>query len=174
MNHSIEVIEKNLSKLKPLNYNQFFWWRRWAPKNSTLHKYQPLWDKIVNGDYDSSPYFWQIKYCEWEIQQKEQQFAGDRRRVIDETRMDIARYHRLVKDHEKHEEENLAQLQKDFLATFQMTQEDYERELDTFDGNVKEFYIHCELRYPKYNVVTNKPRRGRPPKIKVNDPNAPF
>lgn len=172
MAHSIDVIQHNLSKLQPLNYNQFFWWRRWAPKNKTLHKYQPLWNKIVNGDYEASPYFWQIQYCEWEIEQKEIKFAGDRGRIVEETKVDTARLRRLVKDHETYEKENLAQLQKDFTSTFQMSKEDYERELETFDGDVKEFYIHCELRYPKYNIVTTKPRRGRPPK--VNDPNSPF
>jgi hypothetical protein len=53
--HSIAVIENNLSKLQKLNYNQFFWWRRWARKNKPLHNYSPLIDKIENGDYDDSP-----------------------------------------------------------------------------------------------------------------------
>ena len=62
--HSIEVIEKNLSKLQKLNYNQFFWWRRWTRKGKPLHEYSPLIDKIENGDYNDSPYRWQIYYCD--------------------------------------------------------------------------------------------------------------
>jgi len=60
----IELIEKKLSKLQKLNYNQFFWWRRWTRKGKPLHKYSPLADKIKNGDYDDSPYRWQINYCD--------------------------------------------------------------------------------------------------------------
>jgi hypothetical protein len=55
--HSIEVIEKKLSQCQKLNYNQFFWWKRWTSKNKPLDKYAPLWDKILNGDYDFSHYF---------------------------------------------------------------------------------------------------------------------
>lgn len=74
MAHSIEVIEEQLSKLQKLNYNQFFWWRRWGRKTQPLHKYSPLIDKIKNGDYNDSPYRWQIYYCDWEIEQKRKQF----------------------------------------------------------------------------------------------------
>ena len=77
MAHSIEVIEEQLSKLQKLNYNQFFWWRRWGRKGQSLHKYSPLIDKIRNGDYDPSPYLWQIHYCQWEIDQKYKQYEGD-------------------------------------------------------------------------------------------------
>ena len=52
----IELIEEKLSQLQKLNYNQFFWWRRWNRKGKPLHKYSPLIDKIKNGDYDDSPY----------------------------------------------------------------------------------------------------------------------
>jgi len=78
MAHSIEVIEKHLGKLQKLNYNRFFWWRRWNRKTQPLHKYCPLIDKIKNGDYDESPYLFQIYYCDWEIEQKHQQYP-DRR-----------------------------------------------------------------------------------------------
>ena len=53
--YPIEVIEEKLSYLQKLNYNRFFWWRRWTRKGKPLHKYSPLMDKIKNGDYDDSP-----------------------------------------------------------------------------------------------------------------------
>ena len=46
MSHSIVFIEKELSKLQKINYNQFFWWRRWSVKNKPLPKNSPLIDKI--------------------------------------------------------------------------------------------------------------------------------
>jgi len=172
MTHSIEVIEKNLSKLQKLNYNQFFWWRRWTRMGKTLHKYSPLIDKIENGDYNDSPYRWQIYYCDWEIEQKRFEFT-DVNEWAHETTIDRNRRRRLREDHEKYEKENLQQLQRDFLNTFKMTKEDYENDLFEFDGTLKAFYIQCISKYHKFNNVT-KPRRGRPPKIQVDPVDSPF
>ena len=166
MAHSIEVIEKQLGKLQKLNYNQFFWWRRWNRKTKPLHKYSPLIDKIKNGDYDESPYLFQIYYCDWEIAEKRKQFT-DMREWANETTIDRNRRRRLREDHEKYEKENLAQLRKDFLNTFRMTREDYENDVVEVGGTLEEFYNYCETRYGKFNQTVNKPRRGRPPKIKV-------
>lgn len=166
MAHSIEVIEKHLGKLQKLNYNRFFWWRRWNRKTQPLHKYCPLIDKIKNGDYDESPYLFQIYYCDWEIEQKHQQFP-DRREWAEATTMDRNRRRRLREDHEKYEKENLTQLCKDFLNTFRMTREDYENDVVEVGGTLEEFYRYCEMRYGKFNRPANTaPRRGRPPKIK--------
>jgi hypothetical protein len=166
MVHSIEVIEKQLGKLQKLNYNQFFWWRRWNRKTKPLHKYSPLIDKIKNGDYDESPYLFQIYYCDWEIAEKRKQFT-DAREWASETTIDRNRRRRLREDHEKYEKENLTQLRKDFLNTFRMTREDYENDVVEVGGTLEEFYNYCEMRYGKFNQPINKPRRGRPPKIKV-------
>lgn len=166
MSHSIEVIEEQLSKLQKLNYNQFFWWRRWGRKTKPLHKYSPLIDKIRNGDYDPSPYLWQIYYCQWEIDQKYKQFEGDGREQAVQTRLDKQRRRRLIDDHEKYEKENLAQLEKDFLVTFRMTKDDYRRDVIEVGGSPEEFYNYCEDTYGRFNRPTTAPRRGRPPKIK--------
>ena len=70
-------------------------------------------------------------------------------------------------DHEKYENENLTLLKKDFVKTFRMTEEDFDREIIEFDGSVKDFYIYCEHKFRKYNIPeTVKPRRGRPRKNK--------
>jgi hypothetical protein len=169
----IELIEKKLSQLQKLNYNQFFWWRRWARKGKPLHKYSPLIDKIQNGDYDDSPYRWQIYYCDWEIEQKSKQFT-DRREWATETTIDRNRRRRLRDDHEKYELENLEQLKKDFVQTFRMTRDDYDRDVIEVGGTLEEFYNHCGTRYGTYNRPTSMPRRGRPPKIKIDNPDSPI
>ena len=166
MSHSIEVIEEQLSKLQKLNYNQFFWWRRWGRKGQSLHKYSPLIDKIRNGDYDPSPYLWQIHFCQWEINQKYKQFEGDGREQAVQTRLDKTRRRRLIDDHEKYEKENLAQLKKDFITTFRMTKQDFDRDVVEVGGTLEGFYNYCEDTYGKFNRPTTAPRRGRPPKIK--------
>tara|TARA_Y100001972_G_C7615647_1_gene308694 strand:+ start:722 stop:1219 length:498 start_codon:yes stop_codon:yes gene_type:complete len=165
MAHSIQDIEHQLSKLQKLNYNRFFWWRRWNRKTKPLHKYAPLIDKIKNGDYDESPYLFQIYYCDWEIEEKRKQFE-DIREWAEDTVMDRNRRRRLREDHEKYEKENLTQLRKDFLNTFRMTREDYENDVIEVGGTLEEFYNYCEMRYGKFNRPTTAPRRGRPPKIK--------
>tara|TARA_B100001093_G_scaffold496380_1_gene541933 strand:- start:147 stop:647 length:501 start_codon:yes stop_codon:yes gene_type:complete len=164
--HTIEVIEEQLSQLQKLNYNQFFWWRRWGRKTSPLHKYSPLIDKINNGDYDPSPYLWQIHYCEWEIDQKYKQYEGDSQAQASETRLDKNRRRRLTDDHQKYEKENLEQLRKDFLATFRMSKNDYKKDVVEVGGTPEEFYNYCDDKYGRYNRPSNMPRRGRPPKIK--------
>jgi hypothetical protein len=165
--HPIKVIEKNLSKLQKLKYNQFLWWRRWSAKNKPLHKDSLLLDKINNGDYNFSPYFWQIQYCEWEIEQKRLKYPGDHERFCEESVMDFQRRKRLSEDHEKYEKENLTLLKKDFVKTFRMTEEDFDKDVIEFDGSVKDFYIYCEHKFRKYNIPeTIKPRRGRPCKNK--------
>ena len=76
------------------------------------------------------------------------------------------RRRRLREDHEKYEYDNLKQLQKDFLNTFKMDRDDYQRDVIEVGGTLKEFYHHCEMRYGKFNKLTMAPRRGRPPKIR--------
>ena len=91
-----------------------------------------------------------------------------------ETRLDRQRRRRLREDHEKYEKENLKQLQKDFLNTFRMDRDDYQRDVIEVGGTLDEFYLHCEMRYGKYNRPSTKPRRGRPPKIKIDSPVSPY
>ena len=172
--HTIEVIEEQLSQLQKLNYNQFFWWRRWGRKIQPLHKYSPLIDKINNGDYADSPYRFQIHYCDWEIDQVYRQFEGDGRAQATESRIHKERRRRLREDHEKYEKENLAQLERDFVTTFRMTKKDYRRDVLEVGGMLEEFYNYCDDTYGRYNRPTTMPRRGRPPKVKIDSPDLPF
>jgi len=76
--HSKEVIVKKLSQLTPLKYNQFYWWRKWGPKNTPLFSSRPLLDKIKNGDFDFSLYFWQALYSELEAKELVRESIGAR------------------------------------------------------------------------------------------------
>ena len=49
-------LEKELSKLRKLNYNAFRWWRMYDVKSPKLHHRCPLIDRIKNGDFDYSPF----------------------------------------------------------------------------------------------------------------------
>lgn len=56
-NHKIKVPQKP----KWNGANKFYWWRRF-PIHKDLHKYQPLQNKIDNGDFDYTPYAKHIDY----------------------------------------------------------------------------------------------------------------
>ena len=161
--HPKEVVLEKLSNFQPLNYNQFRWWRRWDSKNKPLHKLKPLLDKIRNGDFDHSHYFWQVQFCEIELNEKYLQLKdGDR--WMEETQVDRARRKRLYEDFEKDEAEKLKQIQKEFILTFRMSKENYEQEVIKFDGSLEDFYFHCRQIFGEY-AIPLRSKRGRKPRI---------
>jgi len=164
--HSKEVVLKKLSNFQPLNYNQFRWWRRWDSKNKPLHKLKPLLDKIRNGDFDYSHYYWQAQFCEIELNEKYLQLNDDGR-WMEETQVDRARRKRLYEDFEKDEAEKLKQIQKEFILTFRMSKEDYEQEVIEFDGSLEDFYFHCKQKFGEY-AIPLRSKRGRKPKHTIN------
>ena len=44
-----DLVLQEISKLRPLNYNRFMWWRRFDQKKRPLENKAPLLDKIKNG-----------------------------------------------------------------------------------------------------------------------------
>lgn len=144
----LDIIESKLSELKPSKYNRFFWWRRWSQKNTLLDKNSSFLDKIVNGDFEESPYYWQIKYCEYEINQKESKFK-DYQRFLEESKLDRVRRRRLIDDYEKDESERISLMKKEFINNFHFNEKTLEDELLSFDGTIRDFYIHCNNKFCK-------------------------
>ena len=70
-------LQKEFSKLQKLNYNQFRWWRMYDTKNKPLDKRQPLRDRILNGDYDFSHYWYQAAWVEHELNDLQVECKGD-------------------------------------------------------------------------------------------------
>jgi len=161
--HTEEIIKEKLAELKPLNYNQFRWWRRWDSKNTPLLNQAPLLDKIQNGDYEFSHYFWQAQFSELELNKKLTE-TKDTQHWIEVTQLERARRKRLWEDFEKDEAEKLKAIEKEFTKTFKISKEEYNSELENFDGTLEEFYIQCKSKFGMYNQIKSK--RGRPPKIK--------
>ena len=158
-----KLVLSEIQKLKPLKYNQFYWWRRFAPKNSPLSKNAPLWDMIVNGDLDFSHYYWQALYSEIEINEKYKR-SKDHHMYLETTSIDRERRAKLWADFEKDEKAKLALIKKLFLRNFFITSEEYEKEIISFGDDLREFYLYCKLTYGKRQVIPS--RRGRPPKKK--------
>lgn len=159
-----DLVRAEIAKLRPLNYNVFYWWRRYAPKNKPLPKGSSLWDMIINGDLDYSHYYWQAQYCELEIQEKFKN-SIDTHSYLDATQIDRERRKKLWEDFEKDEREKLRLIKKLFIQTFYITSSQYEEEIEEFGDDLKSLYIHFKSRYGQKPIT--KPRRGRPRKNRL-------
>ena len=160
-----KVIQREIKKLQPLNYNQFMWWRRFASKNKPLPKGATFFQRIQNKEFEFSHYYWQAQLCELEINEKHKEYNGDVQKLIEKHSVDLARRKRLWEDFNKTEVELLAELKKGFLREFVMTSQEYEDHITNFNGTTEEFYMYCLKTFDR----SGKPveRRGRPPKKKV-------
>jgi hypothetical protein len=160
-----KVIQREIKKLQPLNYNQFMWWRRFASKNKPLPKGATFLQRIQNGEFEFSHYFWQAQLCELEINEKHKEYKGDIQLLLEKNGVDLARRKRLWEDFNKTEAELLANLKKGFLREFVMTSQEYEDHITDFNGTTEEFYMYCLKTFDR----SGKPveRRGRPSKNKT-------
>lgn len=128
------------------------WWRRYKSTNNPLHKLSPLIDKIRNGDFDFSLYFWDSQLCEYEISLKGKKNL-DLYGWIEDTKIDRTRRKKLLEDFEKDENEKLLNLETSFLKEFRISKERYYLEIDQFDGTIEEFYFHLKnkLKYESFS-----------------------
>ena len=158
--HPKEKILQELSKCKPIKYNQFRWWRRWDSKQFPLSPKAPLIDRILNGDFDFSHYFWQAQYCLLEMEEKKT-IAKDNLDWLEITTIDRARYKRLIEDFNRDEKEKLEDLEKSFLQSFHMTKEDYRSYSEEFEGTMEELY-----HYINGKCFSKTSKRGRSKTLK--------
>jgi hypothetical protein len=160
-----KLIQREISKLQPLNYNQFMWWRRFASKNKPLPKGATFFQRIQNKEFEFSHYYWQAQFCELEINEKLKECNGDIQMLLEKHGVDLARRKRLWEDFNKTEVELLAELKKGFLREFVMTSQEYEDHITDFDGTTEEFYMYCLKTFDRSGKSAE--RRGRPPKNKT-------
>ena len=132
------TLQEKIASYEKLNYNRWFWWRRFKGRE-TLHKYQPLKDKIVNGDYEPSDYHW---WMLWEDKLEQESLS----KITDVGKQHEARClfgerrRRLINDFEKDEAKILEAMYKDFWLAFRMKRDEVEDEMFNFDGTLLEFY----------------------------------
>ena len=157
--HSKETINKELNKLQPLKYNQFFWWRKFKEK-SPLSSKDALHARIDNGDFNFSSYYWQAQYALLEMEEKTGHISDPSKRHESQT-IYRERYRRLMKDFEKDEPQRLDDYIKAVTSLFEIEKEDLEKKMETFDGTLKELYTLIKT---TYDFRTKQKRRGRPKK----------
>jgi hypothetical protein len=160
--HSRETINRELNKLQPLKYNQFFWWRKFKEK-SPLSSKDALHARIDNGDFNFSSYYWQAQYALLEMEEKTGHISDPSKRHESQT-IYRERYRRLMKDFEKDEPQRLDDYIKAVTSLFEIEKEDLEKKMETFDGTLKELYTLIKT---TYDFRTKQKRKGRPKKYNI-------
>ena len=158
-----KTVHREIKKLKPLNYNKFMWWRRFDTKTQSLPRGSKFIDRIKNGEYEFSHYYWQWKLSELEINDLHVKYNGDIQKILEKNGVDLARRKRLIEDFEKDENARLKALQDGFLREFVMTNEEYFEHISNFSGNTEEFYLYCLKTFDRSGKQPEK--RGRPKKV---------
>ena len=152
--HSNETINKHISKLQPLKYNQFYWWRKFKDK-SPLSSKEVVHARIDNGDFDFSSYYWQAQYALIEMEEKTGHISDPGNRHDAQT-IYRERYRRLMNDYEKDEAQRLAEYKKTITNLFEIEDNDLEKKMEDYDGTLKELYI---LIKNNYNFRTVRKRK---------------
>jgi hypothetical protein len=143
------------------------WWRTHCDKTEPLSKRVPLRDRIVNGDFDFSSYYWQAQSAAIVGRNKLDLTKDDYRDQIDKTTIDIARYRRLVMDFEKEEGNRIQEFIESFAKAFNLTREEIYAELETWGGDMLGFYNYLSTGYPlspyESRKIARKQSRKHPP-----------
>ena len=147
----MSYVKDKISTFTPTKYNQFYWWRRFKMRE-TLHPYKPLYDKIKNGDYDVSDYFYQSKY-ELELMEEKLATIKSVEDQHEQRGLWMERYRRLNEDYEKDEANIMKSLRKDFKTTFRVDDDELDAYMEQCEGDlmclyntVKQDYI---IKYPQ-------------------------
>ena len=162
--HSREVVEEHIAKLQPLNYNQFRWWRTHTDNVQPFGKRYPLKDRIVNGDFEPSSYFWQAQLSLYTALDKVDLNKDDHQMQMEKLAVDLARHKRLMEDYEKEESARMEALYDAFTSAYKITKSELEEHFLKFSGTILDFYEYAENFFYKTPAENRKNRRGRPPK----------
>ena len=167
--HSRETVMSHVKKLQPLNYNRFMWWRTHTDKVTPLGKRALLKDRILNGDFNPSSYFWQAQLALYVAKDKLDLTKHDTRYQLDLAGVDFQRYKKLMEDFEKEENNRMLALYDAFTSEYRITKEELEEKFLKFNGTILDFYYFAEEFLYKTPSSVRKDNRGRPKKV-LNQP----
>jgi len=145
--HTQEWLEKFLSaNYYKKNYDRFMWWRSYSLKKKPLDKLQPLRKKIENGDFELGPFIFEIELVQHRMNKKYIEHKHEDT-YHEDTQLDRARVKRLEEDRAKDEKLKLETLRKDFVLEFNMTKEQYDREVGRPNTSILSFYDKMKKRF---------------------------
>ena len=148
-----DFLEKKLSKLQKKTYNQFVWWRRYQQRQ-TLHDRRSLHEKIANGDYETSDYYYQAEHENYLLEDAVEGFKTFEEK-LDKISLFRARYKKLHEDFLKEEAEIMKNMKKDFWREFRIKAEELDKIMEGFDGTMMDLYNHC-VQLKNERVESNK------------------
>jgi len=149
ISHDLKTCQNHLKGFRPLNYNPFFWWRLYTDDIKPLKKSSLLKDRILNGDFNPSTYYWQSQLVLHKAYEKVDLEKDDYQTQLEKIRLDLARHKRLVEDFEKEESSRLNMLYEGFTSAFYISENELEEELINWGGSIIEFYYYIEGFYKK-------------------------
>lgn len=161
ISQSQKAVEKNIKRLVPIRYNKFYWWRNFAPKNPPLMKHSLFKDKVLNGDFELSEYYWMAQLTVYEGMKKVNLKKDDTGTQIEKLALDRAKYKRLMVDFQKEEDDRLKRFWDELLKEFIIDENQLNEELLNFDGYAKEFYVYLEKKYDKRTRKIRKQREKK-------------
>jgi hypothetical protein len=141
-------LKERIAGYQKQSYNKFYWWRRFQPRQ-TLTRLHRLEQRVPNGDFEVSDYYWQAM---WETELEKQAIANE---VSPDKRHELRcmygeRRRRLNNDYEKDEAKILEDMYRAFRIELRMTRDEVEEEMLNFDGTLSEFYYYI---YDKKNKM---------------------
>lgn len=142
--YSKNVVLNNIKDLSPCKFNKFYWWRLYTDNVVYLSKKTPLYQRIINGDFNPSSYLWQAQLTLHKAKEKLNLQVDDHEKQIEILRMDILRYNKLMEDFEKEENFRLSIFYESFCKKFSLTKEQINDILLTFDGTILDLYKHLK------------------------------
>ena len=127
-----------------MSYNRFMWWRKYTSKKKPLPSTASFHAKVMNGDFDLSPFKFEAELVEHTLRRKWHQYP-DSAEFLEAARMDIARRKRLLEDHEKDENKKLADFYKAASKAFKMERNQIDTAIDSFTGDtIIDFYNYLK------------------------------
>ena len=145
LRHPRPLIEEKLSALVRLKYNKFQWWRNWKLKD-TLHPNKPLLERIENGDFDHSGYYWMAQYALYELEDR-QVGIQDLEKLRDIESLYMEKYRRLMEDYHKDEATRLQDYKKAVVKAVRITKEALEELMEDYEGTLGELYLYVHRLY---------------------------
>ena len=164
LRHSRDVVEQNLARYQPLNYNRFMWWRSHTDGITPLSKRATLKERITNGDFNESSYFWQAQLALHNAKDKINLNNHNHPDQLEILAVDLSRYKRLMEDFNKEDNARLEALYDAFISTFNMTRTEFIDEICEWTDDLLSYYKHCMKFKYVASHANKKSKRGRPKK----------
>ena len=135
-------------KPTPLNFNKFFWWRRY-PVSKPLDKHYSFISKINHGDFDYSPYWTQVQYEYYWLAEAILKAKGEKEWCVEKEReirtIYSKRINKLSEDAAKDEFERLETFKRSLKTHYGGKQEEVNNFVDTFEGSLEECVLFYKL-----------------------------